>query len=267
MLARMQLAAHCAARYLSALIASATAALALVACGGGDDGTASDVASMANATDNAAGVGTEGTDTGVSSGVGDTGDSTVADPQEAMLAYTECLRGEGLDVDDPTFDAEGNLSGPILGPDSGIDPSSADFQAAQAQCESLMEGVPFGGRRGDDFDIEAMQQASLSFTQCLRDEGFEVDDLDFSTGGMGGAQPGTATAADGSTPAGGLGAGPGQGGQAQGGPGQGDPSTRLASVLGLDPDDPAVAAALDTCDDVLEAPMNGDAPATTASDS
>ncbi|GAG42818.1 unnamed protein product, partial [marine sediment metagenome] len=43
------------------------------------------------------------------------GDEAADDPvsdEEAILAFAACLRDEGIDVDDPTVDADGNLRPP-----------------------------------------------------------------------------------------------------------------------------------------------------------
>jgi hypothetical protein len=207
------------------------AVVSLAACGGGGDSSDDSVASL-------------GTDAG-----GSATETTVAgSSQDAILAYTACLREQGLDVSDPTFDADGNMQGGFgIGGDSGLDPQSEEFQAAQEACGDLMEGVDLGGFGGGDFDPEAMQEATLEYTQCLRDEGLEVDDLDFNAqggpGGGAGVPAGGSIPEGGSIPAGGPG-GPGADG--------GDPNDRLAEILGLDPEDPTTAAALDACAPLLE---------------
>lgn len=214
------------------------------ACGGGGGDSSDGIASL-------------GTGDAVST------ETTVAgDDQDKILAYTACLREQGLDVADPTFDADGNMSGGLFGPDSGIDPQSEEFQAAQEVCGDLIDGVLLGGRGGGgNFDPEAMQEATLAYTECLRDQGLDVDDLDFSAqGGPGGGEgvgPG-GTPPDGSAPAGSMPDGAG------GGPG-GNPGDRLAEILGLDPDDPTVAAALEVCGPVLEDAMSTATSTTVAS--
>ncbi len=227
-----------------------TALITLAACGGGGGSGSNDgVASLGTlASDDSAPAST-----------------TPADNEEAFLAYAQCLRDQGLDVDDPTFDADGNINGGFFGPDSGFDPGSDEFQTAQDACGSLIEGVTFGRAGGAGFDTEAIQEAALDFTECLRDQGLEVDDLDFSLQGPGGGPGGAAGGppADGSIPTGSI---PDGGDPPEGaGPGNGDPNDRLVDALGLDPDDPAVAAAVDTCGDVLTGalPQGGDAPAGT----
>ena len=109
------------------------------------------------------------------------------------------------------------------------------------------------------------------YTQCLRDEGLDVGDLEFGGGpgagggnggggagggnGGGGAGGGNAGNGDGGN---GDGNGGGGAGRAQGNGGAGfDPSTRIAGALGLDLEDAAVTAALEVCAPVLEEAFAG----------
>ena len=217
--------------------------LALTACGGGND-SSSQVASL-----------------GSTPGAGSTADSTSpADSQEAMLAYAACMRENGLDMADPTFDADGNMTGGGIGRDSGLDPRSEEFQTAQEACGSLIEGVEFGGGPGGNLDRDAIQTAMTDFTACLRDEGLEVDDItmgDPGQGGPGAAPGGDLPAGDGTVPPGGFDGGPNGAppdGAAPGGPGgEGfDPTAMMIRQLGLDDTDPAVTAALETCQPIID---------------
>jgi hypothetical protein len=181
-----------------------------------------------------------------------------ADTQDAILAYAACMRENGIDMADPTFDADGNPQGGLgFGPESGIDPRSDEFQTAQTACGDLIEGITLGGGPRNGLDRDALQAAAADFTACLRDEGLDVDDLTLGRpGGGNGNGPATdgsvPTAADGSLPPGGFQGGPPAGGG--GGNGQGfDPTARLVEQLGLDATDPAVAAALAKCQPILEA--------------
>jgi hypothetical protein len=194
-----------------------------------------------------------------------------ADSQEALLAFAACMRENGVEMADPTFDADGNAQGGLgIGPDSGIDPRSDAFQTAQEACGGLIEGLTLGGPgggQGGGLDRDALQTAFADFTACLRDEGLEVDDL--TLGGPGGGQggpPAGGTFPDGAGPDGSI---PGgfQGGPPPGGAGGDgfDPTSRLVEQLGLDAEDPAVAAALDVCQPVLQAafqPADGSTEAT-----
>lgn len=216
--------------------------LAFSACGS-DSSTSSEVASLGT-------LATEG---------GSTETTVAVDSQEAILSYAACMRENGVDMADPTFDANGNVSGGGLGPDSGIDRQSTDFQTAQTACGDLLNGVQFGGGQGGGFDRDAISGAMNDFTACLRDEGLEVDDITIGQPGAGGPGAGgslPAGATDGSGPPGGF-----DGGQpgrppngAAGGPGADgfDPSQVMIQLLGLDDTDPAVTAALAVCQPIMD---------------
>ena len=179
-----------------------------------------------------------------------------------MLAYAQCMRDNGIDMADPTFDANGEPTGQLFGPESGIDPQADGFQSAQSACGDLLQGVINGRGQGGGLDRDAVQASLNDFTACLRDQGLDVDDLDLNAQGGPGGGPGVGGSLppDGSIPAGSAPAG----GAGQG-PGDGDPSNRLAEILGLDPDDPTTAAALEVCAPVLEDAMSSVTSTTVAS--
>ena len=197
--------------------------------------------------------------------LGSTADTTTAttspvDAQEALLTFAACMRENGVDMADPTFDADGNPTGGGFGPGSGIDPRSDEFQTAQAACGDLLEGVTLGGPGDGNWpDPDTIQNSLNDFTACLRDEGLQVDDITFGPPN-GPAANGTT---DGSIPAGADGQGPGfgpppdgsipdGGGQGAGPGGAGfDPTARLIEQLGLDDTDPAVGAAIEACQSIM----------------
>ncbi|MGJ7442166.1 hypothetical protein [Aquipuribacter sp. MA13-6] len=160
------------------------------------------------------------------------GSSTPADVEAELLAYVECLRGEGLDVPDPTVDAEGDLQmgGPGAGgggPGGGGaggggaggggggpagDPEA--FQAAMEVCGDVPEGAVGGPGEVDSAEFE---DAALAFAECMREAGIDVGDPDLGGGGPG----------------------------AGGGGGDGGP------FGDLDMEDPAVQEALEACQQVF----------------
>jgi len=204
---------------------------------------------------------------GSTDGTTPTATTTPVNTQEALLKYAACMRENGVDMADPTFDADGNPTGGGFGPQSGIDRRSSAFQAAQKACGNLLQGVNLGGR-GRQFDRTAVQNALNDFTACLRDQGLQVDDITFGPP-AGGTRPdnGNGNAPDGSAPDG-RGFGPRPDGSApangQGGPGGVgfDPTQRLIQSLGLDDTDPKVKAALDKCEPIMTAAFQ---PTTTTS--
>jgi hypothetical protein len=214
----------------------------LSSCGGGSSGAAK-VASLDSS--------------GGASGAATSTTLSPKDQQDAILKYAACMRDNGVEMKDPTFDANGNMTGGGFGRDSGIDPRSTSFQTAQTKCGDLVKGIDFFGRRRGNFDPTKLQAAMTDFTACLRDHGQQVDDITFGGPGGGPGQngaPGNSTPADGSRPAGGFGGPPPGGsppnGNAPGGAGF-DPTTRLIERLGLDTNDPAVKTAVDACKSII----------------
>ena len=140
--------------------------------------------------------------------------------EEAFLAFTACMREEGIDLPDPEVDADGNvqLTFREAAGASGIDRDA--LQDGFEACGELIEGFTQGFRRADD---TGLADQLLEFAQCLRDQGIHVDDPDL-----------TFT--------------PGEGGQA-GGP-FGD----------LDLDDPEFQAAAEACQDLLPNGRGGPGP-------
>lgn len=135
-----------------------------------------------------AGCSASGGSSGVASVVGSGTSDASATPapqgntEEQLLSYVECLRGQGLNIPDPQVDAEGNLR---LGPPRGVaqgggsggfDPSR--FEAAQQVCGQPPAGALGGGR----LDQTEFQDAALEFARCMREQGVDVPDPDFSSG-------------------------------------------------------------------------------------
>jgi len=122
----------------------------------------------------AAGCGGEDDDGGVATAGGDATESDTADTmgdRDRMLAFAECLRDNGLDVEDP---AEGEGLRLMFGP-------GTDRALVEAAMEACREYAPEGGPGGGPVDSEAM----LDFAQCMRDNGVEAfPDPDPDQGGM-----------------------------------------------------------------------------------
>jgi hypothetical protein len=141
--------------------------LLLAACGGGgsDDGVAS-------ASEDSSGSDDSGGDS--SSG------GSASDSEEELIDWVECMRDEGVDVPDPQVDADGNLTlGPGLGGGGGGGGGQVDPQALQDATEVCGE-VPqsaFGGEQPDQTEIE---DTLLEFAQCMRENGYDMPDPDFS---------------------------------------------------------------------------------------
>ena len=201
------------------------APLVLAACGGGTS-NASGVASLQD-TDTAA-----VDDSSADTASADASSDGEADTEAQMLEFAQCMRDNGVDIGDPQVDADGRITfGGFGGPGGGGDGADGGgppegTREAFDTCGDLLDGAQFGpgrGGPGGDFDATELQDTLLEFAQCMRDNGIQMDDPDFSNFGTPGDPP-----ADGG------------GGGGRGGP-FGD----------LDQSDPAVQAAMDACSDIL----------------
>jgi hypothetical protein len=68
--------------------------------------------------------------------------------KEAALAHSRCMREQGIDFPDPTFDENGGAQIRI-GRGTGLNPDDPKFKAAQKECESKL---PQLGGEGPDTD-------------------------------------------------------------------------------------------------------------------
>lgn len=88
--------------------------------------------------------------------------------QDAVLEFYQCLRDQGIDVEDPDPNQQGiqlNLG------ELGLD--TPEGEAALEECRDLLPGGgPGGGGQMDADGLEAMRE----FTQCLRDNGIDMPD-------------------------------------------------------------------------------------------
>jgi hypothetical protein len=217
------------------------AALLLAGCGGGGGDDGDGVASVSG--DEAA-----------------AGDDEEA-AEEELYDWVACMNDEGVEIPEPTRDADGNLviqgDGFTLGGgeagatvrvggqddgDDGDEPaiSPDDMDAATEVC-----GMPprLGASDMSEEDVQARQDDALAFAECMRDEGVDdFPDPDFSGEGPGGA-PRRSDSGDGPSS-------------------QDDDGPRIA--LGpfgeIDMDDPTTAAAFEACQDIIGAPGGPDGP-------
>ncbi len=206
-------------------------ALAAAACGTNSEGETVGVASLEDSAGAAA--------------TGDTDAEPESTPEEAALEFSQCMRDEGLDFPDIGIDSDGNPDIRDAFESSGVQPGSGDFRTAIETCGEILASIGFGGgQRAALGDNTELQDAFVEFSACIRDQGYDVGDITF------GARPGAGGDASGD----GVPPERGEGGTRGG---FGDPNTRFADQLGLDIDDPEVAAAFDECGPIIETAFSG----------
>ena len=158
-------------------------ALFLTACGGGDDPATTGVASATD-LDEAAVSAEELANDAVEDAA--TGDVTA---EEAALAFSQCMRDNGFaDFPDPEIGANGQPNLRAAFQNANIDFQSEEFQTTAATCRDNVGADNFGaGARNGDARA-GVQENLLLYTQCLRDEGLDVGDIEFGGApGAGGA--------------------------------------------------------------------------------
>jgi hypothetical protein len=135
-------------RYKIALLLGLLA-LSAAGCGDGDDGDG--VASV---------------DSDASESASEGADGEELDGFEEALAYSECMRDNGIaEFPDPQ---QGDGGGMSLSLPEGLDPEDEDFKAAEEACEDLRPG-PDGG---ETLDPEVYEEL-LAFSECMRENGIE----------------------------------------------------------------------------------------------
>jgi hypothetical protein len=148
------------------------AAGALAACGGGGGAASPEVASLDEQSQT-----TEAANDGEA-------EPTPEDREEALLDFAQCMRDHGVDMPDPQISEDG--SGGILIEQreggSGMDPESEQFQAAEAECEPILEDG-MGAIELDPEQQAEMQERLLEFAQCMRDHGIDMADPVFGEDG------------------------------------------------------------------------------------
>lgn len=155
----------------------ALAALMFAACGG--EAATDEIASLDSAT-------LPSSDT--------TAPTEEVSMEDGLIAFTECLRENGLEIDDPTVGPDGNLQmAPIVvdsefessdgGPpdQATMDAMIRQMDSVFAECEPLLGEVMF---TGDDLPgFSEMEDAFVEYAGCMRDNGVDMADPDFSSGG------------------------------------------------------------------------------------
>lgn len=83
--------------------------------------------------------------------------------EEQMLEFYQCLRDNGLDVDDP--DQPGMMALPF-------DPDDPEVAPVLEECRSGMDGGPMQAGDGELADPEAL----VAFVTCMQDNGVDMPD-------------------------------------------------------------------------------------------
>ena len=122
-------------------------------------------------------------DTGVSR---DNPDTPKLTDEAIATRFTACLRDYGFNVGDPELNADGTINLQGLRQSLFQDPKfQTKGRMALENCRPLLQGATFAQPPSPEDQIE-FQDTLLKFAQCLRDEGLDVPDPDFTNGARAG---------------------------------------------------------------------------------
>ena len=93
------------------------------------------------------------------------------DDEAKMMAFTECMRSEGIELVDAGVDSDGNVQRPGLAEGSQV--TREGYGAAMEVCGKHLEGLTFGRERQD---VSAQVDQLVALATCLREKGYDVDD-------------------------------------------------------------------------------------------
>jgi hypothetical protein len=111
----------------------------------------------------------------------ETGPTTAKTDEEITTEFTSCMRDHGINIADPELNADGTINIQKIRSDVSNNSNVQGRQEAIRNCVPLLENATFAGPMEEE-DIIALQDRLLEFAQCLRDDGIDVRDPDFSGG-------------------------------------------------------------------------------------
>jgi len=187
--------------------------LALAAAACGSDSSGDGLASLSESD----------ADSGAALASDDGSTDAALDGEESILAFTECLREEGLDIPDPEFDEGGNLRlRSLFEAGEEVDISREEMREGFDACAEYLEGI---AQQFDRTDRAEMEDRLYVYASCMRDNGYDMADPDFSLEHVPGA----------------CGGGDGEGGGGAGG----------GPFAGIDFSDPEFVTANAACQDIF----------------
>jgi hypothetical protein len=96
------------------------------------------------------------------------GGGEAAAREEAGLEFAECMRGHGVEMEDPKA-GQGAI-------EIGGDPNDPTVKKAEAACNGKLDRVAQETSPEED---EEFREGWLAFTECMRGEGIELADPEF----------------------------------------------------------------------------------------
>jgi hypothetical protein len=99
-----------------------------------------------------------------------------------VMAFSQCMRDQGVEMKDPIIDSGGNVQKPE--PVEGITLDMEQLKSAWAGCEQHLDGVTFGKKGKDQADEIQWTDDLLELAECMREKDLNVDDPDVRKDGI-----------------------------------------------------------------------------------
>jgi hypothetical protein len=93
------------------------------------------------------------------------------DEEALMMEFAECLRNEGMEITDPTVDADGNIQMPELV--EGATATKEEWITAYDVCGEIIENITF---KEKEVDRTAQLEQYLEIAACMNKAGFDVSE-------------------------------------------------------------------------------------------
>jgi hypothetical protein len=93
------------------------------------------------------------------------------DNEAKMMALTECLREQGIEVLDPVVDADGNVDKPEFA--EGVEYDKETMGQAWEACEHHLEGFIW---EKENVDVSEQVDQYIALATCLREKNYDLDD-------------------------------------------------------------------------------------------
>ena len=102
----------------------------------------------------------------------------IVEQERQLFEFSACMRDEGIDIGDPTVDADGNVA---LGTPMSMITDHGGLMKAYAACRDFIGNRPLG--HGGE-DRSAVHDRLVDYAKCVRQAGYyEMPDPDFSESG------------------------------------------------------------------------------------
>ncbi len=124
--------------------------------------------------------GADQTADGESAGGGHGGAALDGEFQDAMVDFAECMRGEGIDFPDPQLEGEGGGDGIVTNAENVVEADLEALEAANEVCSPILEEASRSLPEIDPEQRAEMEEQSLAFAECMREQGIDFPDPVFS---------------------------------------------------------------------------------------